>query len=318
MARYTLSDFNTILKNIDNLELQEDTIKIINDLAGKVGAPEYIKTPLFKNKEMHINNRRKKNNNQLNGEWETIRTFKKTEIINKTTSENNIHLIRKYLNMITNNSYSKIKEDIVKELKIIISNNHNDNNDNNDNNLNHLYNEILQIIINNTLYTDIYAKLYKDLITEFPIFNHILLKKFNDFELLFKSIEYIDPEKDYNKFCENNKNNETRRSICIFYINLMKENILEYNKIGEIILTLFESLNTMISVKKEKNIIDEISELLYIMIINSYEYLSKINKNLSDIIYNNVIKITKMKTKDIPGITNKCIFKHMDILDEIS
>ena len=50
MARYTLSDFNNILENNVLNPLPESTIQIINNLASKVGAPEYIKTPQFKNK----------------------------------------------------------------------------------------------------------------------------------------------------------------------------------------------------------------------------------------------------------------------------
>ena len=311
MARYTLSDFNTILENVNILQLPEETIAIINNLAIKVGAPEYIKTPLFKNKHIPMNNnRRKKKDIELNNdEWDTIKTFKTTEFKNKNDNENTLHLIRKYFNMITNNTYPKLKEDIINEIKTVDSTN---------DDLLNLCNEIFKIIIDNTLYSDIYAKLYKDLINEFPIFNDILLEKFDDFELLFKNIEYVDPENDYNKFCENNKNNQVRRSTCIFYINLMKENIISAEKIGQIILTLFDYLNELISMKNNKNIIDELSEILYITIINSYDYLNKSNNDIALLIYNNIVKISQMKCKNESGITNKCIFKHMDILDEIS
>lgn len=323
MARYTLSDFNTILENYNSLQLPEETIEIINNLAKKVGAPEYIKTPLFKNKIMAANintNRRKKKGTEFNNnEWESIRSFKTTEFKNKNDSENTSNLIRKYLNMITNNTYQKLKDNIIKELKTVDSTtNDSTTDDSTTDDLNNRCNEIFKIIIENTLYSDIYAKLYKDLINEFAIFNDILFEKFKDFELLFKTIEYNDPEKDYNKFCENNKNNEIRRSTCVFYINLMKENIIDEKQIGKIILNLFDYLNELISMKIKKNIIDEISELLYIMIINSYNHLNKSNKEISNMIYNNIIKITQMKCKDESGITNKCIFKHMDILDEIS
>jgi len=315
MSRYTLSDFNNILENNIFNQLPEDTIKIINNLAIKVGAPEYIKTPQFKNRQeipigMDNSIRRKKKTTELfNDDWKTIKTFQATEFKKKEGIENNIHLIRKYLNMITKNTYLKLKTDIITEINIVNSTNNND--------LNYLCNEIFKIIIYNTLYSDIYAKLYKDLIAEFDIFNDILFENFENFELLFSTIEYFDPEKDYDKFCENNKNNEKRRSTCFFYINLMKENIIDHNIIGTIILNLFNKLDQMI-IDEKKNELDELSELLYIIITNSYEKLNLMNKNIAIEIYNNVVKITKMKSKNEPGITNKCIFKHMDILDEIS
>ena len=306
MSRYTLSDFNNIFKNTGLISLPNNIIEIIHNLSGKVGAPEYIKTPQFSKSISTINRRKKKYIETKNDDWVTIRTFQTTEFKKKDGIEYNINLIRKYLNMITNNTYIKIKDNIINEIKSI---------DSSKNDLDYLCREIFKIIIENTVYSDVYAKLYKDLIEEFSIFNDILLSNFKKFELLFESIEYVDPEKDYNKFCEINKENEIRRSICIFYINLMKENIIEKAAITSILLNLFNMLNKMIASKTKKNEIDELSEILYIFTTNCYEHL---DKNIATEIYNNIIKITKIKCKDEPGITNKCIFKHMDMLDEIS
>ena len=36
------------------------------------------------------------------------------------------------------------------------------------------------------------------------------------------------------------------------------------------------------------------------------------------LIYSHIEKIANMKVKQYPGITNKCIFKHMDLHDELS
>ena len=310
MARYTLSDFNKIWKESDNLQLSDEIIKVINNLAIKVGAPEYIKTPQFKNSQIIINGRRKKKSTEINNEdWETIRAFQTTEFKKKEGIENNKQLIRKYLNMITKNTYLNLKENIIAEIREIYLI---------DNNLSSVCNEIFTTMISNILYSDIYVKLYKDLISEFNIFYEILLENFNNFESLFQTIEYISPESDYNKFCENNKNNEIRRSTCSFYINSMKEDILDSDEVGLIILNLFTMLNEWITTTTKKNELDELSEILNVMIINGYAHLNKTNTDIANKIYDNIIKITNMKCKDNPGITNKCIFKHMDILDEIS
>ena len=98
----------------------------------------------------------------------------------------------------------------------------------------------------------------------------------------------------------------------------MKEGVIENITIGNIILNLFRILDNMISEKNKKNEMDELSELIYIMITNCYENLNKNNSELYKEIFNNVVRITNIKSKNTPGITNKCIFKHMDILDEIS
>jgi len=51
MYRYTLKDFNEIIFNGFNIDLSEETIKIISGLAKEVGSPDYVKTPIFKKRE---------------------------------------------------------------------------------------------------------------------------------------------------------------------------------------------------------------------------------------------------------------------------
>ena len=327
MSRYTLLDFISIFENgIDNT-IPEETIQIINMLANHVGSPEYIKTPQFKTNKTNYTGGGNGNGNGGNGcggirrkkkplevhdnDWETIRSFQTTELKKNEGVDNNLHVIRKYLNMITENTYAKLKDNIILEINTVISMN-------NDDDLNYLCNEIFKIVSSNILYSDIYAKLYKDLIGQFSIFNDILIKNFSNFEEIFNTIEYYDPESHYDKFCENNKKNEIRRALCSFYVNLMKEEIIDNKIIGNIILNLFKQLDNMISVKNKKNELDELSELIYIMVINSYEIFNINNNDLYKEIYDNIVRITNMKSKNTPGITNKCIFKHMDILDEIS
>lgn len=315
MLRYTLADFNTILETSIINQLPDETIKTINILANRVGAPEYIKTPQFKNKivgnGIGNNIRRRKKIQEINDDdWETIRTFQTTEFEKKEGIEKNIFSIRKYLNMLTVNTYDKLKDNIIEEITMVSSSK-------TPNDLNYLCKEFLNIVTSNILYSDIYAKLYKDLINKFGIFNDILAQKFSELENNFNNIEYYNPETDYDKFCENNKKNELLRSTCTFYVNLMKEGIIEIELIGNIILKLFIILDNMIIQQTKKNELDELSELIYIFVTNSHELIGQNNKELSNEIYNNIVKITNIKLKDKPGITNKCIFKHMDILDEL-
>jgi hypothetical protein len=319
MICYTLENFYTRLKENTLKSLPEDTLTIISTLAAQVGAPEYIKTPQFNNKDMSVgqtvrggSGRRRKKFQEINDEeWKTIRSFQTTTLKKKEGIEIHLYSIRKYLNMITLNTYDKLKENIIKEINIVV-----DTKTLND--LAYLCNELFNIISCNILYSDIYAKLYKDLIDNFSIFNEILIENFAKFEDKFTNIEYYDPEKDYDKFCENNKKNEKLRCICMFYVNLMKEDIIEKNTICKVIFSLFSTLTDMISSGNSKNQLDELSELISIMVINSYKLIKEDNSTVAKEIYANILKTTKITIEAQPGITNKCIFKHMDILDEIS
>ena len=97
----------------------------------------------------------------------------------------------------------------------------------------------------------------------------------------------------------------------------MKEKILNENQIGEIILKIFIIIDNFIKEENKKNELDELAEILYILVINSYKNINLINKEISLKIYENIERVINLKIKETPGITNKFIFKHMDILDEI-
>ena len=70
--------------------------------------------------------------------------------------------------------------------------------------------------------------------------------------------------------------------------------------------------------KDKKNEIDEISEIIYIFVSNVFNKIKDFDNKKSDNIFSIVENISKMKIKTTPGISNKCIFKHMDLLDELS
>ena len=98
----------------------------------------------------------------------------------------------------------------------------------------------------------------------------------------------------------------------------MKEDMIEEDIIVKTINILFETLDNFINDENKKNELDELSELIYIIVTNSYEKIKKFNNETAQNIFNNVTKIASTKVKECPGITNKCIFKHMDIVDELT
>ena len=309
MKQYTLTEINKLIQTNEKNTLSDETIIILQNLAELVGAPEYNKTPQFKNKGQITSSRRRKKTGDLTDEdWHAIRNFQATEFQKNDGIEKNLDIIRKNLNMITFKNYDTIKEMIINEIK---------KGSVEDGGIRYLAEKIFNIVSINSLYSEIYAKLYMDLITEFKEvgdFKNNLIEKYENMETIFNTIEYCDPENDYEKFCDNNKQNENRRALCLFYINLVKLKVIDINIIGSSLLKVFQKLFKYISLKNKVNEIDELSELIYILVVNSYDLLSLEH---SQKIHENVLAITNIKVRNEPGITNKCIFKHMDILDEI-
>ena len=150
--QYTLQDFNTIIWGGFSSDLKDSgVIELISSLADKVGAPSYIKTPVFPKREKQEkmdnnnkfdnkqnvlptaasssagnngNNRRGRNNpSQItDDDWNMIRKFQKTELRKAEGIEKRIDTIRSLLNKLTETTYDVVKNEIFDEVKKIIDN----------------------------------------------------------------------------------------------------------------------------------------------------------------------------------------------------
>jgi len=327
-TRYSIQDFDNIIFEGIQFQLPQETIDIITSIANQVGASDYIKTPQFikKNNNGHnttghghgngngnghgnnYNQKRRNKNQEIQDEdWDTLRKFQTTEIKKKEGIEANIDNIRKHLNKITEKNYDKMYEQICSEINAI--------SDATLDELHKIGESIFNIASGNAFYSKTYAKLYKDLMTNYSFMTNIFNDSLSKFSELFTTIEYYNPNTDYDKFCENNKTNDKRRALSTFYVNLMKEGVLEKSKIIDIIKNIQTYMMNKVCEEGNKEIVDELSENIFILVTNSSEELE--DENEWDDIINHVKEYSKFKVKDYPSATTKSIFKHMDILDEI-
>ncbi len=307
--RYSLQDFFIYIKNNNISDIPKDTLEIIELLEKQVGAPEYNKTPQFKPNYNNFNRKKNAINNTYD-DWDSIRNFKPTEIKKREGLDVNLYQVRKLLNMLTDKNYDKISKDISEQFDFVIKNK-------TENDVYVLSNLFYDITSCNLLYSHLSSKLYCNLLNKSHNLQTILNNNINKVENKITSIKYVDPEIDYDKFCENNKINEKVRAEFAFYTNLMKTKVISYNIITDIIDKLFTVLDNYIESGNKKNELDEISEIIYLVIYNSYQIIKENDSLLYQKIYQKVESIAKMKVKNTPGITNKCVFKHMDLLDEL-
>ena len=130
----------------------------------------------------------------------------------------------------------------------------------------------------------------------------------------FQKIEYVDSSKDYTKFCEINKNNEKRKALSAFFVNLTHTGIISQEKLFELTFDLLIQLVTLMEQVDKKNEVDEIGENISILYDN--KLFKKCNLQYNDkTIQEIIIKIAGSKVKTYPSLTNKTIFKFMDILE---
>ena len=319
VLKYTIQEFNAITFNGFNLTLPEDTIKIISELSLQVGSPNYVKTPVFQKRENplkqtqpSIDKRKKSKNMEINDEdWSVIRNFQTTKFDVKEGINAQIDIFRSHLNKMSDKNYIDSRNKIVDEIDKIVAN-HTDNND-----LIQVSSIIFEIASTNRFFSKIYADLYSDLFLKYEFMRSVFEESFNKFIELFDVIEYINPEVDYDRFCKINKDNEKRKALSVFFINLMINGIIDKNSIVQLLKTLLVQVSKFIIVPDKKNEVDELFEnvaLLYKKDLIDCD--SKDEKSLVDglSITGFITKLANSKVQKDKSLSNKTIFKCMDLI----
>lgn len=301
--QYTLNDFNKIKNESNIIELDKYTIKIINKLANKVGAPSYIKTPVFK-KNRHYKKDKYKTVNKVVSD----KVFKTTELHKgQSNVEAEFDKIRLLLNKLTRKNYNDNLESIIFIIKFIEKDDKEY--------LEKIGKTIFEIGSKNKFWCELYAKLYHDIIKEFSIMKDICIKNFKSFQDIFQEFKIVDANEDYNLFCEYNKQNEKRRSLSKFFVLCANYDVIEKKDIEYIIKRLFCKIYEYMQQKNKLNYVDEITENLKIMIENFDENFKSVYSYQS--IKENIETLSKLNTKDYPSLNNKILFNFMDLQDII-
>ena len=324
--RYTLDNINEILFNGFDYKLPQETLEIISNLALQVGSPDYVKTPVFQKRENPMKvepvpshkdsfkkNKRGKATEVVNDEdWETIRTFHTTKMEEKEGISAQIDSIRVNLNKMTDKNYIDMRNKIIELIDKLIQENISTDD------MAQFSSTIFDIASTNRFYSKIYADLYSDLSTKYEIMKTTFEMNLDKFTDLFNTIEYVDPNVNYDKFCEINKVNEKRKSLASFYLNLMSNGIISEKQIMRITRNLLAQIYKFISVDDKKNEVDELTETVAILYKkelyadddgDDYEQIE--GYNINEI----VERIAKSKVKDFKSLTNKTLFKFMDLID---
>ena len=388
--RYDLPDYAAFMNIGFDLKLPDDVLKSVSDLADLVGAPTYIKTPVFPVREhgdfrnaptplvggggYHVagssaNSFQSRfgseggssgggNNSGFarssssssssssrhhghgaqqipNSEWDTILSFQKTELKKKEGIELSIDNVRSYLNKLTDKTYDTMLTNITKEIASLMSVSSELGIEDEEHNTEALMNRVASSIFttasSNAFYSEIYARLFRDLMSQDTgtgtVFREVFERNLTSFMSLFETIEYCDPKKNYDKFCDINKANEKRKAMSLFIVNLMKIGIVEKSQVVALMRQIQELMYSNMRQEGKTNEVDELAENLFIMVKHGHAALST-NAGDADVDADiaggfrtrveQITEVSKMKLKSKPSITNKTIFKHLDMLDEIS
>ena len=317
MKIYNLADFKAIISSEFTYHINSSIINELIDLSSQIDG--FIKPINIKPNEDYIfksstiNNqilqtdsdiflKKKKRNVEITDtdNWESFRSFQTTKMDDNTGL--NIE-IKSNLNRLTNKNFLEITNNITNILNNLIKE------EITKEEMNKIIQEIFDIASKNKFYSKIYADLISVLINKFNTIKELYEQKLNELFYLFDDIKYISGEVNYDLFCVYNKQNEERKAISSFFVNLTLNKILDSKKVIELIMMILDKINVLILEENKKNEVDELIENVAILYkdIKSPKFDEKIIKIITT--------IANSTTKMYPSLSNKTIFKCMDIIE---
>jgi hypothetical protein len=174
---------------------------------------------------------------------------------------------------------------------------------------------IFDTAISNKFYSELYSQLYKELIDLFGVFKDVIepfLKQYMD---SIHTICIVDQNEDYNGFCENNKKNEKRKATTVFMGNLLKHQVITETVVINMIMAMQDLSEKYIDEENRKTEVEEITENLFLLITSSPSSL-KTEDLWKTKIEPDIRRFAAYKAKDKTSLSNRVVFKYMDIVEK--
>lgn len=237
--------------------------------------------------------------------WENIRNFKITKIEKKEGTDKYINDIRICLNKMSNKNYDTQQTIIIQKISEMED----------EEQIIKVATAIFDIASTNKFYSEMYAKIYKELMDLYPVFKNILNDFFLQFLTSVSNLKYVDPNIDYDAFCNYNKQNDKKKATAVFIIHMMKQNVILPEKVLDIIHNLIVKIEGYMIIENQLNELEEMTELVNLFILEGYILLTSVFAS-SELWQQVILKIrefSQLKVKDKKSLSSRVIFKYMDL-----
>jgi division protein CdvB (Snf7/Vps24/ESCRT-III family) len=257
-----------------------------------------------------------------NSDWENLRNYKLTKVEQMEGITKSVSEIRVLINKISEKTYETCKNKILELLDKIMEEyagehtntlKDTDNNTHND----QIYKmavSIFDIMIANKFNSKLNAELYGLFMDKYGLFNEIIQTYISEFKHTIESIQNADPDKDYDAYCVNVKKNDARKSATTFLMNLFRLGKIDANSILDILDFFLDKTVEYIDMEDKTYVVEEITENVFLMVTSYIDVLGGHEKWKLEL-YSKIIRISNMKANQHPSLTNRVVFKYMDILD---
>jgi hypothetical protein len=254
---------------------------------------------------------------RMDEKWETVPPIKPTVIkiaregIDKLLSD-----LRNFLNKISTKTYDNLKTNIFSTIQEIMGNYDDDQTPEQEADIQKIVCFIFDTGCANKFYSELYAKLYGELIEKYSTFRDVIAPFIDKYVESIREVQFVDQNKDYDGFCENNKKNEKRRATSVFIMNLFINGILT----SDVVVAIFTQFQTMaieyIEDASKTNEVEEITENIFLMTSMGANML-KTDSTWTSSIIPNIHRFAAFKMKEKPGLSSRAIFKYKDLVEKV-
>ena len=338
--KYSLTKFQETVFYGFEFTIPDSTVALINELASQVGSQTFVRNIVFQKKE-HAEGvvfgqstfklgsgsgsggggKKRRGNRSMevnNDDWDMLRSFQATKILEKSGFDAHIDSLRSLLNKITDKTFLDIRENIILKMDEIVN-----DPEFNEEIGNKISAAFYNIAANNKFFSKVYADLYAEITTKYAFMKELFSSKFNSFIEEFKSIVIVDPKVNYDLWCDANKLNESRRANTQFFMNLAVNGFIPKSSVVTILKELLDIIMGLINQTDKKNEVDEITENIAILykkdviddVLSDPDIDEEDYEISGDSIADTVTILARSKAKDFKSLSNKSIFKFMDLVE---
>lgn len=257
-------------------------------------------------------NRRGKQRETSSAEWDAIMAVSSSMPKKDVEGlEKDLNTIRTLLNKVSTKNYETQKVALHDAIQKYIV----DANDSEED-IHKLFKTMIDIVGTNKFFSELYATLFKDW---FESFTQLRTLWENQFEAMIHSIDdiqCIDPNVDYDGYCNCTKINDKRKSYTTFIANLYKKDALSCDSVCQTIEYYLQKTMEYIDQPGRANEVEEITENTHIIAILVNEKMQS-NERWQKNVVNKLIELSQMKMKEHASLSNRALFKYMDIVEHI-
>jgi hypothetical protein len=243
-------------------------------------------------------------------DWEMMRNFKTTKIATKTGIEKVWSDIRVALNKMSASTYDKITQQVFGFLAEYFAGDLC-----NETNTQTLTTNIITLCCSNKIYVELFSHFYLEACEKHDCFREAI-SPFVEETFTQTVPAYVDSDVDYDAYCVYNKQIDARKNKNLFIVQLTKRGLVEETKLLDMVSWYMDEIMTNIIKDGRAKEIEDMTENLFLLVSGNTSHFTS-HEMWNDKIVPAIETLGKSTNKSYPSISNRIVFKFIDIIDAL-